>query len=33
MEFRVALDDKAQRWLVEHPSRDAMVIAYQDTRC
>lgn len=33
MEFRIALDDKAERWLADHPSRDAMVIAYQDTRC
>jgi hypothetical protein len=33
MEFRVALDDKAERWLTQHPSADAMVIAYTDTRC
>ena len=33
MEFLVTLDDKAERWLTEHPSADAMVIAYQDTRC
>jgi len=33
MQFLVDLDDKAQRWLTEHPSADAMVIAYQDTRC
>lgn len=33
MEFLVTLDDKARHWLAEHPSRDAMVIAYKDTRC
>jgi hypothetical protein len=33
MEFRIALDVKAEAWLAEHPSADAMVIAYQDTRC
>jgi len=31
--FQLTLDDKAQRWLAEHPSADAMVIAYTDTRC
>jgi hypothetical protein len=33
MEFQVALDEKAERWLAEHPSSDALVIAYQDARC
>jgi hypothetical protein len=31
--FRVLFDEKAQQWLAEHPSEDALVIAYQDTRC
>ncbi len=26
-------DDKARRWLNEHPSQDALVIAYEDSRC
>jgi hypothetical protein len=33
MEFRVVVDDKAERWLTEHPSADALVVAYQDARC
>jgi len=33
MEFRVTLDDRAERWLTEHPSADALVVAYQDVRC
>jgi hypothetical protein len=32
-EFVVVFDDRARRWLEEHPSRDALVIAYSDTRC
>jgi hypothetical protein len=32
-EFAVVLDDRAQRWLNEHPNQDALVIAYSDTRC
>jgi hypothetical protein len=32
-EFAVVLDARAQRWLSEHPNRDALVIAYSDTRC
>jgi hypothetical protein len=32
-EFAVVLDDQAERWLDEHPTRDALVIAYSDTRC
>lgn len=31
--FLVSFDEKAERWLAEHPSRDALVLAYQDTRC
>jgi hypothetical protein len=31
--FAVAFDDKARRWLNEHPSQDALVIAYEDSRC
>jgi len=31
--FVVVFDDKARRWLNEHPSRDALVIAYEDSRC
>ena len=31
--FLVSFDQKAQQWLAEHPSEDALVIAYQDTRC
>ncbi len=31
--FLVSFDEKAQGWLAEHPSEDALVIAYQDTRC
>ena len=29
----VVFDDKARRWLNEHPSQDALVIAYEDSRC
>jgi hypothetical protein len=32
-EFAIVLDDRAQRWLNEHPNQDALVIAYSDTRC
>jgi hypothetical protein len=32
-EFAVVLDDRAQRWLSEHPNQGALVIAYSDTRC
>ena len=31
--FDVTFDDKARRWLTEHSSQDALVIAYEDTRC
>src|SRR5438445_2186329 len=31
--FAVVLDNKARRWLNEHPSQDALVIAYEDSRC
>ena len=31
--FTVIFDDKASRWLNEHPSQDALVIAYKDSRC
>ena len=31
--FEVTFDDKARRWLIEHPSQDALVIAYEDSRC
>src|SRR2546428_5457046 len=31
--FSVIFDDKACRWLNEHPSQDALVIAYEDSRC
>jgi hypothetical protein len=31
--FLVSFDKKAQQWLADHPSEDALVIAYQDTRC
>ena len=33
MDFLITLDDKAQRWLAEHPTTHAMVLAYHDTRC
>ncbi len=26
-------DEKARRWLEEHPSRDALLIAFEDSRC
>jgi len=32
-EFAIVFDDDAQRWLSEHPTRDALVIAYSDARC
>ena len=31
--FVVSFNEKAQEWLATHPSEDALVIAYQDTRC
>ena len=31
--FVIEFDDPARRWLEEHPSRDALVIAYSDARC
>jgi hypothetical protein len=31
--FVVTFDDKAREWLSEHPSEDALVIAYSDDRC
>jgi len=32
-EFAIVFDDQAGRWLNEHSNRDALVIAYSDTRC
>ena len=32
-EFDVEFDDQARSWLDEHPSPDALVIAYSDARC
>ncbi len=32
-EFAVVFNDRARHWLEEHPSRDALVIAFSDTRC
>lgn len=32
-EFAVVFDDRARRWLSEHPHQAALVIAYSDTRC
>jgi len=32
-EFAIVFNVEALRWLDEHPSRDALVIAYSDTRC
>jgi hypothetical protein len=32
-EFAIVFDDRARRWLEEHHNRDALVIAYSDTRC
>jgi hypothetical protein len=32
-EFAVEFDVRARRWLEEHPNRDALVIAYSDSRC
>ena len=32
-EFAIVFDVQARRWLDEHPNRDALVIAYSDTRC
>ncbi len=31
--FLVTFDEKARRWLAEHPSQDALVIALEDSRC
>jgi hypothetical protein len=31
--FALELDDKARRWLEEHPRPEALVIAYTMTRC
>jgi hypothetical protein len=31
--FVIEFDDRAQAWLEEHRNRDAIVIAYSDTRC
>lgn len=31
--FEVTFDEKARQWLDEHPSQDALVIAYSDDRC
>jgi hypothetical protein len=32
-EFAVVFDERARQWLDEHPDRDALVIAFSDTRC
>jgi hypothetical protein len=32
-EFAIVFDDDAKGWLTEHPTRDALVIAYSDARC
>jgi hypothetical protein len=32
-EFVIEFDDRARGWLTAHPNRDALVIAYSDTRC
>jgi len=32
-EFVIVFDDRARRWLNEHPNQDSLVIAYSDTRC
>jgi hypothetical protein len=32
-QFKVVFDGKARYWLEEHPSSDALVIAYTDSRC
>jgi len=32
-DFVIELDNPARRWLEEHPNRDALLIAYSDTRC
>jgi len=31
--FLVTFDDKAREWLSEHPSDNALVIAFSDDRC
>lgn len=31
--FVLTFDEKARRWLEEHASPDALVIAYEDSRC
>jgi hypothetical protein len=31
--FDVTFDDKARLWLNEHPSQNALVIAYDESRC
>jgi hypothetical protein len=31
--FAVIFDDRARRWLAEHPSQDALVIAFEDSHC
>jgi len=31
--FLITFDEKARRWLEEHPSRNALVIALEDSRC
>ena len=31
--FAVIFDERARRWLNQHPSQDALVIAYEDSRC
>ena len=32
-DFVVEFDERARRWLDEHPNEDALVIAYSETRC
>jgi hypothetical protein len=31
--FLISVDEKAHRWLAEHPSPDPLLIAFQDSRC
>jgi hypothetical protein len=32
-EFAVVFDEQARSWLGKRPDRDALVIAYSDSRC
>ena len=31
--FLISFDEKARRWLADHPSPDPLLIAFQDSRC